>query len=320
MTRAQRIFVFIFCLLGGLIPILVYSMARGGLGAVLFAETKTMSRELQLAQVVAGLFIKPTYMLVSCAFIIGLLGQSAPEITSMRWGLIAFLTGEIFCAINFIVYKHASLVSEYIHSYGMVLAFGFFACAFFEILDQRLLHINSGKCALNELCGTCKRNAPLSCSARRIGLLTLTMMMLASCLPLTVSSSSESYLTNLFGFPYSYARFDFQQWYETRALPVFALLFFMLALLPLLRAKGKPIPHATKILFSAGIGALGFSLFRTALAAMFANHLVWFEFWEEASEWMFISALGFILWQFRNSLLQRTPILNFAFSKLEDDQ
>jgi hypothetical protein len=134
---------------------------------------------------------------------------------------------------------------------------------------------------------------------------------------LTVSPSSESYLTNLFGFPYSYARFDFYQWYETRALPLFALLFFMLALLPLLRAKGAPIPHVTKILFSAGLGALGFSLFRITLASMFANNLVWFEFWEEATELMFISAFAFMLWQFRNSLLQKTPILKVAFRKSE---
>jgi hypothetical protein len=84
-----------------------------------------------------------------------------------------------------------------------------------------------------------------------------------------------------------------------RALPLFALMFFTAAFIPLLNSKNDPIPRWTKILFSAGFGALGFSLFRLALASIFANDLVWFEFWEEFTELMFTSAAGFVLWQFR---------------------
>ncbi len=310
MIRTRRILLLIVPLLGGLLPLLIYWFEKGGLVAPVFMEYKTMSRAQQLAQVFAGLIIKPTYMLLSLALITGLLGQTARDIVSMFWGLSAFLIGEIFCAVNFIIFRHASLLSEYVHSYGMVLAFGFIAYAFLEIVDRRLLHINDGRCAAGGLCGVCKRTSPRYCAARRISQLLVVLMALTSLFPLSATGSPESYITDVFGFPYSYARFGFYQWYEMRALPLLALACFVTAWMLLLQPGAGPIPNSTKILFSAGIGALGFSLFRLTLASVFTKNLVWFEFWEEATELMFISAVGFILWQFRNTLLEKTPILD----------
>jgi hypothetical protein len=57
------------------------------------------------------------------------------------------------------------------------------------------------------------------------------------------------------------------------------------------------------------LGALGFSFFRVALNGIFANNLVWFEFWEEATELMFVGFIGFVLWRFQRMLVQPTPIL-----------
>ncbi|MEW5939202.1 MAG: hypothetical protein AB1750_06055 [Chloroflexota bacterium] len=302
MARAQKILVFALAFLGSLLPVIIYLIEHGGLGAPTFAEFKAMDAGQQFAQAAAGLVIKPLYMFASFGLIVLLVRERAVEIAATTWGLIAFLVGEVFCGLNFIFYQHASLTSEYVHSAGMVLAFAFFAFAFLEILDRRLLHINAGRCALNGLCQTCKRATPLACAARRTSILTISLAGLASFLPLTASSTPESYATSLFGFDYSYARFGFYQWYETRALPVLALALFLLALLPLLRAKGDPIPLTTKFFFSAGIGGLGFSLFRLTLASVFADNLVWFEFWEELAELMFISAIAFLVWQFRDRL------------------
>lgn len=307
MARPRRFLVFILPLLGGLLPILVYWTESGGLGMPLFAGHRTMTAGQQVAQVAAGLYIKPLYMLISLALIIVLWRQTGPGVRALFWGLAAFLTGEIFCGLNFLVYKHASLVSEYIHSYGMVVAFGCFAYAALEILDRRLLHINASHCAVAGLCQTCKRAAPLQCAARRTALMTVALAAVLAFLPLPVSAAPEAYLTDLFGFPYSYARFGLYQWYEARALPLIALALFILALVPLLRPEGEPLPRPAKVLFAAGIGALGFSLFRLTLAGLFADNLVWFEFWEELTELMFTSAIAFLLWQFRSALLQRTP-------------
>lgn len=308
MTRAQRSFIVILSTLGGLLPILVYWIEHGGLGAPVFAGARGMGAAEQFAQVVAGLVIKPAYMFISFVLILATLRQKERDLAALRWGMIAFLAGEIFCAVNFITYKHESLISEYIHSYGMVLAFGFFAYAFLEILDGRIFHINRGRCSMNELCQTCKRTTPLHCAARRLAILFVSMTMLASFLPLAVSVSPESYTTDLFGVPYSYARFDFYQWYETRLLPILALALLACALIPLLRPSGDPLPQSAKILFAAGFGALGFSLFRVILASMFAGNLVWFEFWEELTELMFTGAIAFLLWQFRGALKVDVPL------------
>ena len=309
MTRAQRVLILIAATLFGLLPILVYGMEHGGLVAPAVLESEAMTANQQLAQVVAGLIFKPTYMFLSLILIIALIGQTATEIASLRWGLVAFLAGETFCAINFYVYRHESLLSEYAHSFGMALAFGFLTFALLEILDKRLLHINHGRCAVNELCATCKRTSPLACTARRTAQFAVPMFALLSFLPLGVPLAPTSYATEIFGFAYSYTRFDLYQWYETRVLPLTALACFALAFLPLLRKGGDPIPTFTTILFSAGLGALGFSLFRVTLASMFRENLVWFEFWEEATELMFVAAVGFVMWQFRKTLLEQTPLL-----------
>ncbi|MBV6397027.1 MAG: hypothetical protein HFACDABA_02631 [Anaerolineales bacterium] len=307
MTRSQRSSIVILAALGGLLPILVYWIEHGGLGAPTFAGARGMSAAEQFAQVAAGLVVKPAYMFISLVLILALLRQKERGLAALRWGMIAFLLGEIFCAVNFIAYQHESLVSEYIHSYGMALAFGFFTYALLEMLDARVLHINRGHCSINGLCQTCKRVTPLACAARRVAILIVMLTISASFLPLTVSTSPESYATDLFGVPYAYARFDFYQWYEARLLPVLALILCACALMILLRPTGDPLPQSAKILFSAGLGALGFSLFRVILGALFAGELVWFEFWEELSELMFTGAFAFLLWQFRGALN-----LNFA--------
>jgi len=315
MSRKHRILIILLAALTGLLPILLYGLEHGGFSAPELTGQITLTRVEQMAQAFAGLAVKPTYMFLSLIFIVALIGQTAIEIAALRWGLIAFLVGETFCAINFYVFRHTSLLSEYAHSFGMALAFGFFAFAVLEIFDARLFHINHGHCAVNDLCATCKRTHPFDCAARRTAQFVVPMMALASLLPLAVRTSPAALTANVFGFDYSYTRFFLYQWYETRVLPLTALTCFLLALLPLLRPHGDPIPALTKILFSAGLGALGFSLFRVVLASMFRDNLVWFEFWEEATELMFITFTGFVLWQFRNTLLKETPILNSILSK-----
>jgi hypothetical protein len=247
---------------------------------------------------------------VSLALIVFLLGQRARDLTALRWGLIAFLTGETFCAINFWIFRHDSLLSEYLHSYGMALAFGLIAFALLDGLDARLLRIDTpdASCLLaGRLCETRQRHSPGGCAARRSAQLALVLAAVLAFLPLMAGLAPHAYLTRIFGFPYSYTRFELYEWYERRALPLIALVCFGLAWLPFLRRAAAPIPFASKALFCAGIGALGFSLFRLALASIFSQNLVWFEFWEETSELMFVLGCAFFVWQFRH-VLARTGI------------
>jgi hypothetical protein len=97
--------------------------------------------------------------------------------------------------------------------------------------------------------------------------------------------------------------------YERRVLPSLALIAFAIAYLSMLRSGKTAIPFIAKVFFCAGLGALSFLLFRVSLNAIFVNNLVWFEFWEEATELMFVGAIGFVLWKFKETLLEKTPML-----------
>jgi len=276
-----------------------------------FLPSRELSPFDQMAQALAGLVIKPIYMMLSLLIILALIEQKSADLSALRCGQIAFLAGETFCAINFYVYRHESLLSEYLHSYGMALAFSFTSFALLEGLASRILHWNSSQdtCAAQTVCGRCTRHAQEGCKAKTIARFLILMLGILTFIPLLSPLKPQAYSVSIFGFPYSYTRFGVYEIYEHRVLPVLALLSFLIAYLSLLRNTGPPIPSLTKIFFCAGSGALGFSLFRVALNAIFVNNLVWFEFWEEATELMYVGATAFFLWQFRRTLLESTPIL-----------
>lgn len=275
---------FFFIILGMILPVLVYWTEHGGLGSSAIESFQPMGRHQQAAQVAAGLYIKPAYMLIAILLIMILGGQTVRPMRALFWGLIAFLAGETFCAINFIAYRHESILSEYLHSYGMALAFGFLVYSLIEVFDLRFRWENH------------------SAASRRAGMFAALMISILALLPLTVPLSPTTYQTELFGFDYAYARFDFYQWYEARTLPLLAFACLIAAWLVMLTAKNTSIPQAAKMLFSAGAGALGFSIFRVVLGALYANQLVWFEFWEETTELMMVVTVGFVLWQYQPSL------------------
>ena len=287
--------IIILILIVGLIPISIYFIETYSLDI----DTSSLpNRELTLleqqAQAFAGLLVKPVYMMLSLVIILALIGQKRPQIIALHWGQIAFLAGEIFCAINFYIFKHESILSEYLHSYGMALAFGFTTFALLEGWEMRL--------------GS-RSNSRLAREARVILQFAIPMLAILAFIPLVAPLQSDAYAVSIFGFQYSYTRFDFYETYERRVLPLIALIAFVVAYLPLLKTGESSIPYITKFFVCAGIGALGFAFFRVALNAIFVNHLVWFEFWEEATELMFVSAIGFILWRYKTFLLEKTPML-----------
>lgn len=284
MKLPQKALLIFFVVLGMILPILVYGAEHGGLGSGGIESFQPMSASQQAAQVAAGLYIKPAYMLIAVLLLVVLWNQSVRPMRALFWGLAAFLAGETFCAVNFIAYQHQSIVSEYLHSYGMVLAFGFLTYSLLEVIELRfqLGHQPS--------------------ASRRAGMFTALMTAVLAFLPLTVPLAPTDYQTELFGVPYAYARFDFYQWYEARLLPWVAVGCLLAAWGAMLLKKNSPILQPSKILFCAGVGALGFSIFRVVLGALFADQLVWFEFWEEATELMMVVSVSFILWQYQPGL------------------
>lgn len=293
MRRLQATLLLTLILLAGLIPVTIYLME----GNSLTRDTASLPlRELtlheQAAQTLAGLVVKPIYMVLCLAVIVILVGQTRSALVALLWGQIAFLAGEIFCAINFYIYRHESLLSEYLHSFGMAVAFGF---TIFALLEWLELLTNAG------------RKPILSKEIKAFTLFALPVLASLTFVPLLAPLQTEAYSTSIFNIPYSYTRFDVYEIYERRILPLFALAVFIAAFLSLLNRQ-IGMSFRAKALLCAGLGALGFSFFRIALNAIFVNSLVWFEFWEEATELMFVGAVAFTLWRFK-PFLKKTPLL-----------
>jgi rhodanese-related sulfurtransferase len=263
----------------------------------------------QAAQVFAGFGIKPTYMLLNLLLALFLLPESARDLVALRRGLFAFFVGEAFCYVNFLIFRDDSYLSEFLHSYGMVVGFGFILYALLQAVDERLFHYNNldVRCAAIGLCLSCSRySSSIVCRVRRAYQLIIPVLALLATIPLFAIPLLDGHTGLVFGYQYYYARFGVYQLYENRLLPLLALLCFAAAYLPLWRKRNNPaIPHLTQVFLAAGLGALCFSLIRLALSRAFAANLVYFDFWEELTELVFIVAIGAGLWVFREALFPR---------------
>ena len=111
----------------------------------------------------------------------------------------------------------------------------------------------------------------------------------------------------IFGTLYNYTHRMVYQQFETLYCPVIAIIILTVSLLILCVKKNNSLPMA-KIFFAAGIGPLGFGMFRSILAGMYNQNLVWFNFWEELTELLFIIGVCFALWVFRKSLIKTADI------------
>ncbi|MEW6440988.1 MAG: rhodanese-like domain-containing protein [bacterium] len=254
---------------------------------------------------IAAFGVKPVYMLLSCILIVVLWRRREVDLRVLRWALVLFLAGESFCALNYLFFGEDSYLIEYLHIYGMVLAFGFTTYALLEGADSRLLHVSEKqkRCTALDLCGACVKHGEAPCAARRLLLLASTALLLLACLPLLVRVHPDSYNTRILGVLYHYSHPVLFQLFEIRYAPVVAILCFGAALLVLRFSRPDPIPLA-KIGLSAGVGFLGFSVFRMVLFHAFRGNLVWYIVWEEVTELIFVAGLGIALLIFRRGLFR----------------
>src|SRR5512143_13918 len=118
-TKSKALLTFMLILGAGILPIALYSLRASAdlqVPPLAALPVHSLPPYQQAAQALAGLFIKPLYMLLSLVIIVVLVGQPGADISALKWGQVAFLSGEIFCAVNFYIYRHASVLSEYLHS------------------------------------------------------------------------------------------------------------------------------------------------------------------------------------------------------------
>ena len=267
---------------------------------------QAMSLYEQVSAVIGGYVFKPVHMVLCLVIIWALRRVRSRDLVALRWGLLFFLLGESFCAINYLVFNHKSYFSEFLHSYGMVVGFAFTFYAVFEGLDKRLIQFTAKnkKCAVIELCGKCIKTQAVPCGIRRIILLILPVMMIISILPMAARLQVIRYQTEILGTIYTYDWPLVYQLTEARFAPGLALILFASAWVTMFLDRRLPVPDTARVLASTGFGALSFGTLRFTLKTMFFENLIWADYWEELTELLFVLAITAVLMLFLQRLFQ----------------
>lgn len=278
---------------------------------------RAMSPGEQAAAALALLWVKPTYMLLSAVVAFVLLCRKAVDLRILGWGLLVFLIGEVFCAINYILLKDNSYFAEYVHSLSMALAFGLTAYALMEGLDERLVHFSQADkhCAMLPVCGPCVKYQAVRCGIRRIAQFSSIALIVLAIIPLLSLFSYTAYNTRIGPVYHYYVRPVVHQWFEARYSPSVAIILVILALLIMFLTPRVSIHPLARVLFCGGFGFIGFALFRVMLGMIYAEALIWATFWEELTELMFVVAVIYLLWVFRHTVLPNFNILEVMGKK-----
>lgn len=269
------------------------------------SASRSMSFYEQWSAVIAGFLFKPLYMALSLFLAIALWRTRAPDLAAVKWSMLAFFIGEAWCAVNYLIFDYTSYLSEFLHSFGMVVAFGFFIYAVIEGIDSRLIKLSEAgqRCAALELCGPCIKTEEVDCGARK----TLLLLILVACtltfMPLQAEFSPISYNSVILGTPYNYSHPILYQIFEKRYCPAWALMLLAIAFVILWRQPRRLPSPFVWVLSAAGLGALAFSFFRLLLGMVYENNMIWSTFWEELTELVFITSIWTLLLLFRHSLL-----------------
>ena len=264
----------------------------------------------QLITVISAFALKPAYMVFSLILILVLEKSILRELKILRWGLIAFLAGEIFCAINYLFYQEESWIVEYLHSWGMAACFSLTIFSLVEFTDAQLLQysVPDKKCALLHLCRKCPKNTDAACKLHAIFKFLIIAFILIGFIPLLVELTPVSYNTMIYGTQYNYKHLEINQWNELRLLPCLGMFSLVVSFFIFVTRRGNFVQSA-KIWFCAGAGLLGFSMFRLVLFFAYRNNLTWFVFWEELTEMLYILSIALFLYQFRESVFRKNILV-----------
>lgn len=308
--RFEKILLVLLIAVFGLLPIVVYPLLTGVEtiptdGPEINKETFIISSALeQVAAVATAFVIKPVYTLMALTVAIILWNKSQLELKALKWSMLFFFIGENFCAANFLFTRnHDSYLLEYLHGLGMALSFGFAAFAAMEGIDRHALRFSDAKksCGLAGFCRRCHKFEEVSCGLQSIFILFGAAGAIVAMMPLAAQFHTISYSTNIWGTPYTYKHPLVYQLAEIRYFPLLASALFLTAAITLGLKDEHPL-HPSKLLFAAAMGVMGFSLFRFVVFQGFRTRLVWMDFWEEISEFIYIALVVAILWYFRRSL------------------
>ena len=292
----------------GILPVLLQEAATSAAGSAA-PSLLLLPPALQWLAAATAFIVKPLYMALSLLLALFLRRRREADLAALKWAMIFFFAGELFCAINYLFFAEGSLLAEYLHMFGMAVAFGFTVLAAAEFADERLVHFSAaGKsCSLLAACGRCYKHDDVACSLRVIFTFTLPCLICFCALPLLAGIRPAYQSTMILGTPYAYSHPAPYQLFEARYTPLAAAAFFTAALLTLLLRRERSWT-AAKLLFAGGAGFLAFGMFRLVLLSLYRENLAWFIIWEELTEFLYIAAVGLFLLVFRRKPLLAAPL------------
>jgi hypothetical protein len=202
------------------------------------------------------------------------------------------------------VFQDQSYFAEYLHNFGMVVSFGFLCYALLEGLDERIIKYSNPRkqCAFIGLCGSCVKTQPVTCRVKNLLQATSLSLGLFTAIPLTIAINEISYNSYIFSTLYNYIWQKADQLFEIRYCPIIALVMFLAAFIILQYSKVHSALKTAQIFISAGVGALAFSMFRLFLNTVYMQNLSMADSWEEISEFLMITIIAYILFQFHQRL------------------
>jgi len=290
------------------LPPLLYHTRVSGAKTIEPAAALSMGPVMEWLATVTAFFIKPLYMALSLLLAWFLRRRREADLSALKWAMIFFFAGELFCAFNYLFFNEGSYPAEHLHMFGMALAFGLTILAAAEFMDGRIIHFGAEarNCSLLAACGKCYKDAPVACSLRMVFIIVLPCLALLCAMPPLVPVRFAAQGNVILGTPYTYAHPTLYQLFETRYSPLLAALFFTTALLAFLLRRERAWSTA-KLFFAGGAGFLSFAFFRLVLFSLFRERLYWFVIWEEWTEMMFIAALWLFILLFRKKPLLAAP-------------
>jgi hypothetical protein len=173
-------------------------------------------------------------------------------------------------------------------------------------VDHRLVKVSPPKerCAALNLCPACIKYAAVPCGLQRLFALMIPAVMALALMPLTASVKLVTYNTRILDHVFHYSHPVDYQLFEIRYCPLLALALLAASWLVLVFKRQNPVPLA-KVLFAAGLGPLSFGLVRQFIFRAYSDHLLWFVFWEELTEFLFVASVAMVLWVFRKRLFEK---------------
>jgi hypothetical protein len=299
LMKKTRLPVVLMMGIAAVVPVLLFLAAHQTAGIVP-PTPLSLPPLLQWLTVATAFGVKPLYMALSLLLAWFLRHRRDADLSALKWAMVFFFGGELFCALNYLFFHERSWPAEYLHMAGMVVAFGLIILAVAELFDERIVHLSAvdRNCALLVACGKCSKNAAVACRLRLVFMAALPGLVLLCALPLLVPLRFAAQGTVILGTPYTYTHSALYQLVETRYAPFVAALFFAAALLAFLIRRERAWSTA-KLLFAGGAGFLSVALVRLVLLSLFRDNLAWFVIWEEWTELLFVAMAWLFLLVFR---------------------